>query len=556
MPTLYVLQGPDRGRTFHTSDEPTILGRNSDQVPLTDNSISRRHARLTKLNGHWGIEDCNSSNGTFLNGSRIHEPAPIKHGDQIRLAGTLLVFTGGEALEDFTGKRPAKDLVELGDEDRNFDSSILASAAASEESVILASPETSDAVHAWNIIYQIAESIGTFISVNDFLQRMTDIVFELMPVDRIFVLMREDQADELQPRVVRFKTPADNDNNKPKITTSRRIVNHVIRAKEGVLCANAQTDDRFGEDTSDSSIHRLGLRSVICVPILTREQVVGVIHLDCNMADHTYSQQQLHLVTTIGRMAGMAIENARLIESRVRHERLAAVGETVASLSHGIRNILQGMRSGADVIELGLRGKNLDNVGAGWQIVQRNLERTYRLATNMLSFSKQRQPHIEMAPLNPIIDDVVALVQRQADDKGVMLLTDLDELPPIPLDVDGIHQVVTNVVINAIDAVQKDSGRVLVNTRFDADTSIATIIVSDNGPGVAKGDLERIFDAFHSTKGHGGTGLGLAAAKKIVEELGGTIDVTSSAEGTVFTIRITSVRGEEVDSGRTHGPPE
>ncbi|MCH7525910.1 MAG: FHA domain-containing protein, partial [Planctomycetes bacterium] len=441
MATLYVLQGPDKGRTFQTTDEVTLLGRDSDEVPFTDHSISRRHAELRKENGAWMIQDIHSSNGTFVNGERIQEATPIKHGDQIRIGSTLMVFSGEESVEQFTGSRLTRDLVELDADSNRLESSILASAPTTEDSIILAAPETADAVHAWNIMYQLAETIGTLASADEFLERVTDIIFGQMRVDRIFILMREAGADEFQPRVVRYRTKKKGE--RTKITTSKRIINHVVKTKEGILCANAQTEMRFGANAKDGSIHRLGLRSVICVPIITHDEVVGIIHLDTSMANHTYTQQQLHLATAIGKMTGMAIENARLIQSRVKHERLAAVGETMAHLSHHIRNILQGMRSGADVVEMGLRRQSLEKVGAGWQIVQRNLERTYRLALNMLTFSKERQPQIEMAQLNTVVQDAINLTQRQVDDKGVMLLSDLEDLPAAPLDVDGILQVAT-----------------------------------------------------------------------------------------------------------------
>ncbi|MEE9296504.1 MAG: GAF domain-containing sensor histidine kinase, partial [Phycisphaerae bacterium] len=437
-------------------------------------------------------------------------------------------------------------------EDKPIDSSILASASASEESVILASPEAYDAVHAWNVMYQLAETIGTFVSVVDFLERVTDIISKHLQVDRIFILMREEHSDELQPYVIRQR---DRDNAKRgKITTSRRIINHVLSTREGVLCANAQSETRFGADQKDASIHHLGLRSVICVPILTREDVAGVIHLDCSMANHTYTQQQLLLTTAIGKMVGMAIENERLIQSRVEHERLAAVGETVAHLSHNIRNILQGMRSGADVIGTALKRGSLENVRAGWEIVQRNLERTYRLASNMLTFSKDRQPHIELAQLNKLIEEVLQLTRQSASDKGATVETELDDLPPVPLDVDGIHQVITNIITNALDACPKGSGRIVVRTFLDDSAHQVMMSITDNGPGIPDSERKRIFDPFYSNKGHGGTGLGLAVAKQIVDELAGVIEVDSSADGTTFTVRLSTAHAELADSDETHGP--
>ena len=537
MPALHVLQGPDKGKRFTIDGDSFVLGRRSVEVPLSDHAISRRHAELRLREGQWIIEDFHSSNGTYINGQRIDGPTVLKHADRVRVGGTLLSFSLNVD-EHAAGPIPQadwnNDLVELQSNDKDFDASILASASAGDESVILASPETSDAVHAWNVMYQLAESLGTVASIDELLQRTTDIIISHLPSDRVFVLLRDAESGDMEPAVIRHRRKRANDDD--KVITSRRIINHVLQTRQGVLCANAQSETRFGAGSKDASIAQLGLRSVICVPILMHYDVAGVIQIDCPMSIHTYSQQQLLVATAIGKLTGMAIENARLIEARMRQERLAAVGETVAHLSHNIRNILQGIRSGADVVEMGIKRANLDRIDSGWTIVQRNLERTMRLATNMLTFSKQREPQIESAQLNDIVEDAVALCVPPAESKHVNIRTDLDDLPPIPLDNDGIHQVITNIVLNAVEAVDENTGLVLVRTIHDTEHGEVRLTISDNGPGIAEEDRQRIFEAFHSTKGHGGTGLGLAACKKIVDELQGAIEVHSSTEGTSFVV--------------------
>ncbi|HEY3245933.1 MAG TPA: ATP-binding protein [Phycisphaerae bacterium] len=552
MASLHVLQGPDKGRTFQTNREAVILGRNAEQIPINDNTVSRRHAQLVPSNGTWMIADLNSSNGTYVNGHRLETAMRLKHGDQIKVGSTLLVFGGDESVERFSGPTMTRDLLDLDAAGRQLDASILAASASSEDSVILAAPETADAVHAWKLIFRLAETIGTVTDPKEFLERVADTIFDHFTVDRCFILLRDPQTGTLEPQVVRWRLPAERDGQ--KISTSRTIINHVLQKREGVLCANAMTDQRFAENSRDDSIHRMRLHSVICVPILTHDDVHGIIHMDCSMHHHTYTHQQMQLAATIGRMAGLAIENAQLLASRMRNERLAATGETVAYLSHHIRNILQGIRSGADVLEMGLKRNNLENIRSGWQIMRRNLDRTYQLATNMLAFSKQRVPNIEMAQLNRVVEEVVELAQRHADDRHVMLLPDLDELPPIPLDVDGIHQAVLNIVTNAVDAAPADSGRVLVKTSFDPAAGDALVTIQDNGPGIAPESLSVLFEPFHSTKGQRGTGLGLAAARKVVTELGGRIEVRSRpGEGTTFTVHLpTSARA--IDSDKTHGP--
>jgi signal transduction histidine kinase len=329
----------------------------------------------------------------------------------------------------------------------------------------------------------------------------------------------------------------------------------VLKTRDGVLCANAMTDERFHGENNQDSIHRLGLRSIVCVPIVARDQIHGIFYLDCSMSHHTYTQEQLRLVVAIGRLAGLAIENVRLVQSRVRTERLAAAGEAVAYLSHHIRNILQGMQGGAEVVELAMKRQAFDMMRSGWTLMRRNLDRIYLLTLNMLTFSKDRKPRIESAHLNAILSDVVSLAQGRADEKGVMILTEFEEIPAIPIDPDGMHQVAHNILLNALEAAPKEGGRVILSTHYEPTAGCVRMAVSDNGPGIDPKDRDRIFDVFHSSKGHAGTGLGLAAAKKIVAEMNGSIDVESALnEGTTFVVILSATHIRLADSDKTHGP--
>ncbi|HOW19737.1 MAG TPA: FHA domain-containing protein, partial [Phycisphaerae bacterium] len=221
MATLYVLQGPDKGHSFQTTDEPAILGRESDQIPLTDRTISRRHAELRPENGFWVIRDLQSANGTYVNGVRVEKPVRLKHGDQIKMGSTLIVYGGEDSVEKLSGAHIPRDLVDLDASSRNLDSAILSSIPASEESVIIAAPEMAEGARAWKVMYELSEVIGAVISPDQLLERVMDIIFEQVQVDRAFILMREPPGDDLIPCVVRYR-------HRPKgapdrITTSRRI---------------------------------------------------------------------------------------------------------------------------------------------------------------------------------------------------------------------------------------------------------------------------------------------------------------------------------------------
>lgn len=533
-----VLQGPDKGRTFRTLDEPATLGRESEQIPLSDRTVSRHHAQISPDNGAWVIRDLRSANGTYVNGVRLGKEAlRLKHGDQIKIGATLIVYTGDQSMEKLTGTRIPRDLIDLDASHVNMDSAILAS-VRSEDSVVIAGPELADAARAWRVMSELTSMIGAALEPEALLERVMDVVLEELPVDHGFILLYDKKGEELIPHVVRYRRGLRPQ--KQKITISRRIIQHVLDTRSAVLCTNAMTDQRFSSEDSEDSIHSYDLHSVICAPISVRDLQLGVIHIDTSTVAHSYTQEQLRLMSAIGQMSGLAIQNARLVQQQMNTARLAATGETVASLSHYIKNILQGMQSGSDVVDAGLKRENLSTVAKGWTVVQHNLDRIMQLTTNMLAFSKTREPKLQPANLNRIVADAVSLVQKKADEREVMLLTEFEEpLPPFPLDEDGIHQVALNIIANAVDAAPSGKGVVNITTRFNPDEGIADLIISDNGPGIQLEKIEEIFEPFKSTKGHGGTGLGLAVARKIVREHHGRIAVESTpGEGTTFRVRL------------------
>jgi two-component system NtrC family sensor kinase len=552
VPKLQVLQGPDQGNIFELTSDTALIGRRSKSIDLSDHTVSRRHAELREHRGTWEITDLGSSNGTYVDGERVDGTSPLKHNVQIKVGGTVMVFKYRRRVAGYDRPTPSPEIVDMGASDGAVDSAILSAIQAGDESMILAAPETANAVHAWNLMYELAEAIGAISSVNDLLNHVTEIVIRHVPVDRVFMLMREEPDGELKPVAVRYRAKGKR-RKKQRISVSRSMIRHVIDQRKGVLCANA--DKRFGTDEMTASLEQLALQSVLCVPIVGHESVQGVMHLDCAMSRHTYTHEQLRLATAIGSVVGLAIENHQLAQARMRSARLAATGETVAYLSHHIRNILQGLRSGADVVASGLKRDNLENVRTGWGIVENNLDRVYHLATNMLTFSKDREPRIEMIQINSIVDEVLTLAKRPASEQGVRLAAELGDVPAVPADGDGLHQALFNLVLNAIAACPANTGEVMVATEIEAATDRLVVRVRDNGSGMSPEQQRFAFLPFHSSKGQGGTGLGLAAAKKILDELGGTIRIDSRPQrGTTFTIELAAKRTSTIDLGATHSP--
>ncbi len=547
MLTLYVLQGPDKGRRYDLpTDEVVILGRSSEYAPLTDLTVSRRHAHLENTKDGWFIFDEGSSNGVFVNGVRIPQKAKIKVGDQIRMGSTLLVF--GSPTKSVTVSK--SNDVDVRQPTKPGDSAIISTVPSNDDSVVLAVPEPSAAaMEHFRVLLQTATTLGSIFDLDQILNKVMDIVFQQLKADRGFIALIEDESFTVVPRVVRYRDVE----YETRIAVSQTIIQHVIQKNEGVLSSNAMTDQRFSKG---KSVHNLTIRSAICVPIKGRDRIIGVINIDTMVANFSYTSDQLRLLTAIGLQTGMAIENLRLYQESVQQERLAATGETVASLSHSIKNILQGIRGGSDVIDLAIRKDSINDVKIGWDMLQRNLDKVQTLTMNMLAFSKVRKPQLELTHLPHVLSECLALVKNIAEDKKITLLTEINpSQPPVPVDADGIHQAVLNLLGNAIEAVEPKHGVVTLSSQFDPLAQLAIIEVQDNGVGIAERDLKKIFQLFFSTKGQRGTGLGLAVTNKIVEEHEGKIEVTSKlGQGTTFRIKLPMNHKNIVDPGQTHGP--
>ncbi|MGA8279906.1 MAG: PAS domain S-box protein [Desulfobacterales bacterium] len=237
-------------------------------------------------------------------------------------------------------------------------------------------------------------------------------------------------------------------------------------------------------------------------------------------------------------------EIKRLEKELVGAERLAAIGQTVAGMAHGIKNILHGLKGGSYLVNIGINKDNPDKLKAGWQMVQRNIGRTSDLVQDLLSYSKGREPEYKACFPNEIADDVCELMKEVAGENNVVIERKLSGLiGEVVMDPRTIHSCLLNLVSNAIDACRYDDSVtkthcVTVTSTLESDNFIR-FDVSDNGSGMTDEVKEKIFGSFFSTKGSQGTGLGLLVSRKLVEEHGGTIDVTSQlGEGTTFSVRL------------------
>ena len=572
MPSLFVIRGRDQGTRFRLDGSKVALGLGtSNAVQLHDTEISREHAEFARRGESFMLRDLGSSNGTFVNGKQIKEHE-LASGDQLQLGSTLLLYTGvtEDRVDDLADKIHIVSRHEEEDGSR-----IVHAMHQSEGSEILALPEN-ETSSPWlararsnlQIMYRTALAVSHTLDIDQLLARIMEMIFEWVDADRGCIMLKDIDTEQLVPKVRRHRSALLPDE---RITISKTILDYVVDRNEGVLTSNARDDDRWD---AAKSILRMGVREAICVPMQGRYDVVGVIYIDTSLTPqrilqqgsaNKFNQEHLKLMIAIAHQAALAIEDTNYYKQMVQAERLAAVGQTIASLSHHIKNILQGVRGGSYLIEMGLKDHakaladgDVDVEGAeravghmrkGWGIVEKNQERISTLVMDMLTFSKEREPVPEPSNLNELACDVVELIKTRATEAEVELVwLPAPTMPTLMFDPESMHRAVLNILTNAIDACyDRENGKVEISTQYSHDEQMARVAIVDNGSGIEKEDLEKIFAVFVSRKGGRGTGLGLPVSQKILEEHGGRIRVESTLDhGSRFTLEFPAVMPQPV----------
>lgn len=552
MPRLLVIKGADEGKQFELTDEKLAVGRDAtNPIRLHDTEVSRRHAEFRAVDGSYRLVDIGSANGTYVNKQRVTE-AVLKAGDQIQIGQTTLVYSAGRG----EAAREDSDLAErislISRHDLELSSAIIKTIEESEGSRLLQQPHhvktpwLKTALANLTIMYEASQAVSLILDLNELLERILQLIFRSIEADRGCVILRNAETNELEPKAVRWRQESDREE---KFDLSRTIVEHVLREKQGVLVTDASQDERFA---SGQSIVRYGICEVICVPMRGRHETLGVLYLDTRSnvrevvassqpAGGKFTEDHLALAIAIAHQAALAVEETRYHQAMLQAERLAAIGQTIAHLSHHIKNILQALRSGSEILKMGLAEKNDALLQQGWKLAEKAQGKIYDLVMDMLSYSKDREPAVEATDLNQLVREVVELVEGRAKEMGVKLECSLEEnVPVLMADPEGLHRALLNIVGNALDAVDgRASPQVTIGTRLDPEAGWVRIVVLDNGVGIAAPQLADIFKPFVSTKGAKGTGLGLAVSRKILREHGGDILAYSQpGKGSRFVLRL------------------
>ena len=516
------------------------IGRGlSNDFRIVADGVSRIHARISLRDDNYYLADLQSTNGTFLNDRKISAEAKLSHGDKIRLGRSVLIEF------DFSGARYRHtDISELVDISGTLNPAIKSELEAPEqdsapdfpsgEYVIEDKEFFQKAYDRLAILYEVNSSVGLSSDLNETLERIANIVLTLGKADRVAILLLEDETGEVKPAVYRDKSI---DSPHRRAQLSRTIVEKTISEGIGILSADALSDPRFN---SAESIEIQNVRSVICVPLKTKERVFGAIYVDCLFSSDAFDDEDLRLMMAVCNEASIVVENVRLTERLVQSAKFSALGQFATGIAHEIKNQLGAITLAELIREDYPDDKQLVRYA---DILLQARDHLVGIVSEVRDFSKSLPPEFEKEPVAmvEVAQSALSLIRFDKLFDGIEVISEFVAEPVVMCNRGKIKQVLINMLQNAAYATQGcKNPQICCVIGEEPDFGLVRIV--DNGCGIIPENLKKIWEPLFTTRMDSGTGLGLDICKKIVEAHNGLIGCESPPEGlptgTAFSVRL------------------
>jgi signal transduction histidine kinase len=308
--------------------------------------------------------------------------------------------------------------------------------------------------------------------------------------------------------------------------------------------------------STDAYIRQRHARSILCLPLINQAKLIGVLYLENNLAPQVFTPNRIAVLQLLASQAAVSLEN--VIESRRADEererlrrtqaeleqmsRVSTLGELTASLAHEIKQPIGAAVTNAEAcMRLLHRDQpDIDEARAAALEMAKDAKRAADIIDRVRSLFQKGTSQRDVVDVNEVIEEMIVMLQNEAKEHSVALRTDLFEgLPNVMADRVQLQQVLMNLMLNGIEAMQDTIGELSIKSQLGDDGQLL-ISVADTGVGLPAGKVDRLFDAFFTTKSQG-TGLGLAITRSIVESHGGRIWATSnSGRGATFKFTLPS----------------
>ena len=303
---LIAISGPTEGTTFALTETEVSIGREqSNLICVNDHSVSRRHCLIKREGESFKIVDLESYNGTFVNGVPVGEQ-PLNHGDQIAVGSVRFLFLTKD-VEATTSDSP----VELGDDELINPSTIRLERRDAlylkPAAVVARLPADARIARNLNALLKISTLLSPILESSELQRLLLDVVLDTIPAERGAILLVRGNSEEL---IASYGTDKKSRREQP-IRISRSVVEKVLREGAAILSIETK-DDKLLRDAE--SLVAAQVCSLLCVPLVIRGRVAGVIYLDTSNPAIAFDEDHLQLLTAVGSIAAVAIENVQHLQ--------------------------------------------------------------------------------------------------------------------------------------------------------------------------------------------------------------------------------------------------
>jgi signal transduction histidine kinase len=286
-----------------------------------------------------------------------------------------------------------------------------------------------------------------------------------------------------------------------------------------------------------------GIRMLLDIPLAVGEQVTGLLRIYLTR-ERELSLDELDFIKTVAMQCACVIERVGLIQKQQSRfdylasqvEKGSSLGRMAAGIAHEINNPLAGiLLYSSNMCKKVPKGGPLED---GLKIIMKETQRCKSIIQGLLDFAREQEPEMALVNVNDVINSAVGIVENEFHLRHVRIQQELaKDMKEALLDKNQIEQVFINLLLNSLHAVD-DKGLVTVKSTVDEGNRKIQVEVADNGCGISKENMEKIFEPFFSTKANG-TGLGLAVSYGIVANHKGDIRVSSEpGRGACFIVEL------------------
>jgi 3',5'-cyclic-nucleotide phosphodiesterase len=293
MPKLYILNGPEIGQSFQLKDGTTYVGRSlENDIRIEDKTVSRRHLKIDKKGNKFFITDLKSQNGTFFNGNLIAPGIELQaeKGQPIAIGMSVICL----------GRGCVESMMSL------VDSIGLTSEVGGESGIFIAHGDKTNQKKL-ELLYRVSEALTRNLPINETLEKVLDQLFEfLKTIDRAAFILVDSESETILDVISKSGKPADES---PSVYCPD-VVRRVIENKEPLMVSNVQTEDE--DDELLDTLKILRIESVMCVPMISSSQIMGVIYVDSIERPYGFGREDLLLFMDLSQRTALTVENARV----------------------------------------------------------------------------------------------------------------------------------------------------------------------------------------------------------------------------------------------------